>query len=151
MQLLVDILCRAVHLQSQVYHNLISALIVTIILTIITIIFIIIIFSGVMAVAVSGLVVASMSGPVILSKESMENIWQYIEWIGNTLIFLLAGLITGHKVLKSIYGRDWLILFCLYLIISICRFLTVGFLWPLLKRFGYGMTPKEAVFIRYRI
>ena len=116
---------------------------------IITIILIIIIFSGVLAVAVAGLVVASMSGPVILNKKSMEDIWQWIEWIGNTLIFLLAGLITGHKVLKSIYGRDWLILFCLFITVSICRFVTVGFLYPLLKRLGYGMTPKEAVFIRY--
>jgi hypothetical protein len=79
----------------------------------------------------------------------MQDIWSWIEWIGNTLIFLLAGLITGHKVLKSIYGHDWLILFCLFLIVTICRFVTVGVLYPLLKRLGYGMTPKEAAFIRY--
>jgi len=105
--------------------------------------------SGVLAVAVGGLVVASMSNPVILNRKSMEDIWQWIEWIMNTLIFLLAGLITGHKVLKSIYGHDWLILFCLFLIVTICRFVTVGLLYPLLKRLGYGMTPKEAAFIRY--
>ena len=58
--------------------------------------------SGVLAVAFSGLVVASLSGPVILNKDTMENIWQYVEWIGNTLIFLLAGLITGHKVSSSL-------------------------------------------------
>jgi len=140
MQLLSNLLCSSIHLQGQVYHYLSF---------IITIIFIIIVFSGVLAVAVAGLVVASMSGPVILNKKSMDDVWMWIEWIGNTLIFLLAGLITGHKVLKSIYGRDWLILFCLYLIVNICRFATVGFFWPLLKRFGYGLTPKEAVFIRY--
>lgn len=105
--------------------------------------------SGVLAVAVSGLVVASLSGPVILNKESMENIWQYIEWIGNTLIFLLAGLITGHKVLKRVDALDWVILFCLYLVVNICRFLTVFILWPLLKNWGYGMTYKEALFISF--
>jgi NhaP-type Na+/H+ or K+/H+ antiporter len=43
--------------------------------------------SGVMAVAFSGLVVASLSGPIILNKESMETIWEYIEWIGNYFYF----------------------------------------------------------------
>ena len=40
--------------------------------------------------------------PIILNYESMHNVWGVLEWLGNTLIFLLAGLIFGTRALEYV-------------------------------------------------
>jgi hypothetical protein len=34
---------------------------------------------------------AAIAPPVILRPEVMHAVWEAIEWIGNTIIFMLAG------------------------------------------------------------
>eukprot|EP01035_Chromulina_nebulosa_P017394 gene17394-22943_t len=55
--------------------------------------------SGVLACCGAGLMLAWLAPPIILSHESMHTVWSIVEWMGNTLIFLLAGLIIGHRTL----------------------------------------------------
>jgi NhaP-type Na+/H+ or K+/H+ antiporter len=48
--------------------------------------------SGVLAVCGSALVGAAYAHPLFHSGETMENVWGFIELVGNTMIFMLAGL-----------------------------------------------------------
>jgi len=47
--------------------------------------------SGVLTTTTSGLIVAYTAWPCFASRETMKTVWETIEFIGNTLIFLLAG------------------------------------------------------------
>jgi CPA1 family monovalent cation:H+ antiporter len=47
--------------------------------------------SGVLAVCGSALVGAAYGHPLFHSGETMEHVWGFIELVGNTLIFMLAG------------------------------------------------------------
>ena len=51
--------------------------------------------SGVLACCGAGLMLSWLAPPLILEPHTLHNIWGFIEWMGNTLIFLLAGLIIG--------------------------------------------------------
>ena len=55
-----------------------------------------------------------LAPPIILNRETMHNIWSFIEWVGNTTIFLLAGLIIGHRVLGDVQSIDWMYMLLLY-------------------------------------
>jgi len=46
---------------------------------------------GVLAVVAAGIFVATFTWPYVDDHHSMHNVWHWIEWVGNTLIFLLAG------------------------------------------------------------
>ncbi|KAK7242444.1 potassium:proton antiporter [Aureococcus anophagefferens] len=50
---------------------------------------------GVLTTVSAALVLAWRVWPVIVSHEAMENVWHAIEYFGNTLIFALAGVLTG--------------------------------------------------------
>ena len=105
--------------------------------------------SGVLATVGAGLMFAWLAPPIILNKESMHNFWSMIEWIGNTLIFLLAGLIIGHRVLGHVNNIDWLYCFVLYLLLNIIRFIVVAVFHPVISRIGHKCTSNEAVFISF--
>lgn len=51
--------------------------------------------SGVLACCAAGLMLSWLAPPLILDPHTLHTIWGFIEWVGNTLIFLLAGLIIG--------------------------------------------------------
>ena len=50
-----------------------------------------------------------------MNHESMHHVWSVIEWLGNSLIFLLAGLIFGDRTLETVEAIDWAHLFVLYI------------------------------------
>ena len=56
--------------------------------------------SGVLCTVMAAIYLAQHSWPVMLSHESMESCWHLIEVIGNTLIFLPAGVITSRVLVK---------------------------------------------------
>jgi NhaP-type Na+/H+ or K+/H+ antiporter len=55
--------------------------------------------SGVLTVVCAGAVFAHYGQPRFVSRETIHTIWEAIEFVGNTTIFLLAGLLFGHRVL----------------------------------------------------
>lgn len=81
--------------------------------------------------------------------DSQHNVWGMIEWVLNTLIFLLAGLIIGNRCLQEIKFFDWVYLFVLYFFLMVVRFIVVFASMPLISRIGHKCTVKEAVFMSW--
>jgi NhaP-type Na+/H+ or K+/H+ antiporter len=108
--------------------------------------------SGVLATVVAGVVVSAFCWPLFNSKETMEHVWHMFEWLGNTLIFILAGLIIGfgfadRSQFLSASDVGWL--FLLYFAMNIIRFLMIGCFFPVLKCMGYGVTWQECIVMSY--
>ena len=78
------------------------------------------------------------------NEEVIHHVWSYLAYIAETIIFLLAGLIIGVRVLESKYigGYDVLKVFALYALLHIVRFSMILLFWPLLRKMGYGLTIK---------
>lgn len=104
--------------------------------------------SGVLAVCANGVLIAWLGPPIILSHESMHNVWGLLEWAFNTLIFLLAGLIIGHRRFEA-DGADWLYLFILFIMLNVVRAAVLGMLYPILSRAGLRVSMQEAVFMSW--
>eukprot|EP01034_Spumella_vulgaris_P022553 gene22554-28687_t len=107
------------------------------------------IMSGPLATCFAGLILSWLAPPIILSHETMHNVWGMMEWFLNTLIFLLAGLITGHRVLEKTRPMDWFYLFVLYALLMGVRAVTLFILFPVLSRIGHKCTVQEAVFMSW--
>jgi NhaP-type Na+/H+ or K+/H+ antiporter len=94
--------------------------------------------SGVLATCGAALVLSCYAWPLITSHEVMENVWETIEYIGNTLLFMLAGLIVGNVVyvrVDVIHWSDYIHLLILYVIMTGIRFFIVCVSFPLVKIF----------------
>jgi NhaP-type Na+/H+ or K+/H+ antiporter len=95
--------------------------------------------SGVLATVSAGLVLAHSAWPLFVSRETVEVVWEAIEFIGNTIIFFLAGLIFMGMVLhsKSVLGLDDLFwLFILYFAVIGIRAVMITVLWIPLNLVG---------------
>ena len=58
--------------------------------------------SGVLAVVGLGLFLASTSRTVVHEHHTMHSFWEMIEYLANTLIFLLAGLVIFERGLSRV-------------------------------------------------
>jgi NhaP-type Na+/H+ or K+/H+ antiporter/polyhydroxyalkanoate synthesis regulator phasin len=105
--------------------------------------------SGVLSCCAAGAVFACLAPRIILQHESMHNVWSIAEWGLNTLIFLLAGLMIGHRVLNEVNAMDWVYMFVLYVALVVARFLTMLVLFPLISRIGHGCSFKEICFMSW--
>lgn len=105
--------------------------------------------SGVIAVVSAGFIFSYVAWPRFVSRESMIVVWEALEFLGNTLIFLLAGLLWGSKVTERMSDYlepsdfGWLVV--LYIFLALIRaFMMVAFL-PVLNRCGQEVTWQECV------
>eukprot|EP01040_Poterioochromonas_malhamensis_P013678 gene13678-15075_t len=105
--------------------------------------------SGVLACCGAGAMLAWLGPPIILNHESMHNVWGMAEWALNTMIFLLAGLIIGHRVLEKVVAIDWFYLVVLYVVLMIIRAITILMLYPFISDIGHRCTKLEAVFMSW--
>jgi NhaP-type Na+/H+ or K+/H+ antiporter len=96
-----------------------------------------------------GVMLAWKAPPLIISRETMHNVWGMIEWILNTFIFLLAGLIIGDRVLEKVKLEDVGYLFVLYLLLMLVRCFVIALLFPLLSSMGHRCTRNEAIFMSW--
>ena len=103
--------------------------------------------SGVLACCGAGIVLAWLAPPVILNHETMHNIWGMMEWMLNTMIFLLAGLIIGNRIFDYVRPLDWVFLFVLYIMLMIFRFFVIACCYPFISKVGHKCTWQEAVFM----
>merc|ERR1719321_554807 len=104
--------------------------------------------SGILATVVSGFIIALNGWPRFVSKESMETLWETIEFIGNTIVFFIAGLLFVFNVMMrreyiTFYDVGWLA--CLYVFMIFSRAVMVLLLWPLINVAGYPLDYKEAI------
>ena len=105
--------------------------------------------SGVLACCGAGVMLAWLAPPIILSHETMHNVWGMMEWVLNTLIFLMAGLIIGNRVLQDVAPMDWLYVVLLYIILMVVRAFTIALLYPWISTIGHKCTRNEAIFMSW--
>ena len=65
-------------------------------------------------------------------------VWDAIEWIGNTLIFVLAGLMFGSRLTSNLKAVNFVYLAVVYISIILVRFAMFAVVTPLLGM-GHGM------------
>jgi NhaP-type Na+/H+ or K+/H+ antiporter len=70
--------------------------------------------SGVLCTVTASLVLADKMWPVIVDKHGLHHIWHMFEYLGNTLIFFLAGALTGNTMVH-IPAIDYARLFAIYI------------------------------------
>lgn len=100
--------------------------------------------SGVLAVIFAALTLAKSAWPCFCSTEGVEHVWHAIEFIGNTLIFLLAGAIFGQLLIGSTF-EDWYLLFATWIGMMLIRGIMLILLFPLLSNLGSGIRKQEAM------
>jgi hypothetical protein len=92
---------------------------------------------------------AWLSPALFAQYQTLHSVWGALEWAGNTLVFLLAGLLVTTRSLVRIEGKDFANLIVLYIVLNIIRFIMVFAFFPVLTRVGKGCSLKEAVFISF--
>ena len=107
--------------------------------------------SGILALVALGLYMAA-SGKTsidIHSETVVHNFWRMLGFIGETLIFLLSGIIIGDKVIREnhIELMDWVKLLLLFLLLTIIRSFAVLVSYPILAKYAYGFTWQEGVIL----
>lgn len=105
--------------------------------------------SGVLACCGGGVILCWLAPPLILNHETMHNVWSFLEWLGNTLIFLIAGLIMGHRTFSQVLPQDWLLMLAIYFIVMIVRCFLIAILYPWLSTTGHRCTVWEAAFMAW--
>ena len=96
--------------------------------------------SGVLSTCGAALVLAYFAWPLVNERETLQHMWHMFEYIGNTLIFLLAGLIVGETMTTRAAARyisayDYGALLAVWLAAIAIRAAMLGLLWPLLLQF----------------
>ena len=112
--------------------------------------------SGILACLFAGLVMGRYGRFSVVgsSEEAMRAVWHVIEWLANTIVFALSGLITASTFRSSddgAYrpdGTDVFCMFALYVAVFLIRAASIYSLLPLLRWGGVGTTlsAKEALF-----
>jgi NhaP-type Na+/H+ or K+/H+ antiporter len=102
--------------------------------------------SGVLATVAAGVVVSKSMWPRVVSRETLHTVWEMIEFVGNTLVFFVAGLIFGGICLSRqdhIELADYGYLLLLYLITMLIRAFMMLLLWAPLHLAGTKITYQE--------
>mmetsp|Transcript_34289 Transcript_34289/g.90523 ORF Transcript_34289/g.90523 Transcript_34289/m.90523 type:complete len:1083 (-) Transcript_34289:297-3545(-) len=120
--------------------------------------------SGVLCCVAAALVLAKYAWPIVNHHESLENVWHACEYFGNTVIFFLTGTIinrsmfpqlyramrttaSAQKAIQKIGVEHYMWMLAFFIVMLIVRGLMVIISYPVLKRIGYGTTPKESAFM----
>lgn len=83
--------------------------------------------SGVLTVCASGVVLAAKASTKFVSHDSVHSVWHMIEFCGNTLVFMVAGMIFAHAFHPAnargfvVQTSDWILLFQNYLMAMVIR------------------------------
>ncbi len=105
--------------------------------------------SGVLGLVALGLTAASV-GRTRISPEVehfLHEFWELLAFIANTLIFLIVGVVIAEQAVFT--GKDFLILFLIYIGILIVRGVVVSMFFPVMRRTGYGLDKKNAIVVWY--
>ncbi|KAJ4915789.1 Sodium/hydrogen exchanger 8 [Raphanus sativus] len=111
--------------------------------------------SGILTVMTLGMFFAAFARTAFKgdSQQSLHHFWEMVAYIANTLVFILSGVIIAEGDFSSrkisYEGTSWGFLFLLYLHVQLSRCVMVGVLYPLLRRFGYGLDWKESIILTW--
>lgn len=105
--------------------------------------------SGVLATVIGGLVVGSWGWPYFSDRDFLMKFWHQIEWIFNTLLFFLSGVLLGRVFVDNpdITLNRIPQLLLMYVAAVIIRFLILGLFFPILRKMGYGFSVLEAIVV----
>lgn len=105
--------------------------------------------SGIMTLVSLGCFMAAF-GKTRINPEAdhaVHTFWNFIVYAAETVIFFMAGVIIGARVIANedrlIRVSDYYKLLGLYVCMNIARYLAVLMFYPYLKAHGYGLTKKE--------
>ena len=101
--------------------------------------------SGVLALVAFGIMMAGIGRTRISPQVAhfLHEFWELAAFIANTLIFLIVGVVIALRI--SFTTRDFVILILIYISILVIRGLVLLLFYPLMKRIGYGLNPKDGV------
>lgn len=105
--------------------------------------------SGVLGLVALGLAMASV-GKTRISPEVqhfLHEFWELAAFIANVLIFIIVGVVISQRVEFSI--DDFILLGIFYIGIHVVRAIMLVLFYPLMKKFGYGVTKNETVILWY--
>jgi len=107
--------------------------------------------SGVLCCCAAALTLSCYAQPLFLKPESLHTIWGAFEWIGNTLIFIFAGLIIGSRSIAYVDVADLGYIVVVYLCTFVIRGFTLLLAYPAIRlpALGKPTSPKEAVFMTW--
>jgi NhaP-type Na+/H+ or K+/H+ antiporter len=104
--------------------------------------------SGVISTVCAGFVFALFAWPRFISRETIRTVWETIEFIANTIIFFLAGVLFANTILErwGLIGLSdvWWCL-ALWFALTAIRVLTVVILWLPLNKVGNPITFNDAI------
>ena len=91
------------------------------------------------------------------AQSAFSAFWRWVDWVANTLIFFLAGLVISAEISNNsndprrydITGKDWGMMFCLYFLLIPIRVVSVIILSPILRMGRYRMTFEDMVVLSY--
>lgn len=91
--------------------------------------------SGVLSTVAAALVLAHKMWPHVVSDQAMLDTWHMLEYLGNSIIFFLAGALTG-SVMARIQAEDYVHLIVIYVTATFIRGSLIFFSRPLLDNFA---------------
>jgi len=100
--------------------------------------------SGVLATVAAALVLADKMWPVLVCRESMHIVWHMFDYLGNCLVFFLAGALTG-KLMVHIPLKDYFHLVMIYIVLTFIRGVMLLCSLPILNYFGGQSHPPQLV------
>jgi len=100
--------------------------------------------SGILALVSLGFYMSGVGKTYISvrSENDLHAFWKFMGWTGETLIFVLSGVIIGNKVFADgrFEGIDFPLLIVFYIMLTIIRYLIIALFYPVMKSSGYGTT-----------
>ena len=100
--------------------------------------------SGVLAVLILGIEINSQKANISPEVEVfLHRFWSMLEYLANTLIFIIVGVVIADSVFIGVEAMDWLFLVTLYIGLQVIRLIAIGSLWPILTKIGYSISWKS--------
>ena len=100
--------------------------------------------SGVLAVLILGIEINSQRANISPEVEVfLHRFWSMLEYLANTLIFIIVGVVIADSVFIGVEAMDWLFLVTLYVGLQVIRLIAIGSLWPILTKIGYSISWKS--------
>lgn len=103
--------------------------------------------SGILGLVALGLVMSGVGRTRISPQVEhfLHEFWEMAAYLANTLIFIIVGVLIAERTVFS--TQDVINLLALYLIIHVVRAVMIAVCYPFLRRFGYGIAPKDTVIL----
>ncbi|KAL3804609.1 hypothetical protein ACHAW5_000083 [Stephanodiscus triporus] len=107
--------------------------------------------SGIIAVFACAVTVKAFGETLYNNSELSHHFWSISEYLLNTLLFTLAGLVWGSFLFARVSdgAGDLMYILVLFIFINAIRFLLVFGCYPLTAKIGIGTNWQEAVFMSY--